>query len=144
MKSNKKIKKQNKRKTKKKQFGGAAGTPKFRCKSPNDVNDSELDKFYNNLESKRWQSKDSKKCKSFLQKLEYQSKINDDKPEDMSKLFSINSLEDNTDLDKLFQELYNCLPVSVSERPLLPALAMFPSTNYTNNLNFDIDAGSDE
>ena len=42
MKSNKKIKKQNKRKTKKKQFGGAAGTPKFRCKSPNDVNDSEL------------------------------------------------------------------------------------------------------
>ena len=49
MKSNKKIKKQNKRKTKKKQFGGAAGTPKFRCKSPNDVNDSELDKFYNNL-----------------------------------------------------------------------------------------------
>lgn len=98
----------------------------------------------NNLESKRWQSKDSKKCKSFLQKLEYQSKINDDKPADMSKLFSINSLEDNTDLDKLFQELYNCLPVSVSERPLLPALAMFPSTNYTNNLNFDIDAGSDE
>jgi hypothetical protein len=93
----------------------------------------------NKSELKRWDSKSSKKCKDFLQKLSYQSKIIDNVPKDKLKLFSISSLEDNTDLDKLFQELYNCLPVSVSERPLLPALAMFPSTNYTNNLNFDVD-----
>lgn len=53
MNSKKKIKKLNKRKSKKKQLGGASkiNTPIFRCKLQydNDTNDSELDKFYNNL-----------------------------------------------------------------------------------------------
>ena len=93
-----------------------------------------------NTDNKQWVPKSKDKCESFLEKLSYQSGLNSDPDNsNLTELYSIKNIEDNSDLDNLFQELYNCLPKDISERPLLPTLAMFPSTNYASNIDFSGD-----
>ena len=96
--------------------------------------ESEQGSYFEPSDEDTWLPKDKTICEDFIKKLQYQAKLTEGEPPS-GDLYKVGDLE-NTDLHGIFRDMYKCLPEKISERTVMPVLAMFPSSNYVTSIPF--------
>jgi hypothetical protein len=81
-----------------------------------------------------WTPKDSENCVKMIRKLANSSNLDKLKDSSIDETYKFETIEDNGELHKIFTDFHECLPERISNKHILPLVAMIPQHAYLRSL----------
>ena len=81
-----------------------------------------------------WNPKSPNKCVNMIRKLANSSNLNELKDDKNNDTYKFETIEDNEGLHKIFTDFHECLPERISNKHILPLVAMIPQHAYLRSL----------
>ena len=92
-------------------------------------------KFYTiKQQGGNWTPKDSGNCVKMIRKLANSSNLEKLKDSSIDETYKFETIEDNEGLHKIFSDFHECLPERISNKHILPLVAMIPQHAYLQSL----------
>ena len=92
-------------------------------------------KFYTiKQQGGNWTPKDSGNCVKMIRKLANSSNLEKLKDSSIDETYKFETIEDNEGLHKIFSDFHECLPERISNKHILPLVAMIPQHAYLRSL----------
>ena len=79
-----------------------------------------------------WSPKSTENCVKMIRKLANSTNISELK--EGTETYKLKDIEDNEDLHKVFSDFHECLPQRISNKHILPLIAMIPQHAYLSSL----------